>query len=75
LHPYTRGLIRCTPGLHQGRVSLAEMAAALEQPDLGPLRTDGSASGKRPWWPSEGDRSEWRLLDAGTGRFVAVSDR
>ena len=74
LHPYTRGLIRCTPGFHGGDVSLAEMATALEHPELGPLRNAGAADGARPWWPSEtGDESSWSLLEAGTGRFVAVS--
>ena len=74
LHPYTRGLIQCTPGFHGPEVSLVEMATALENPDLGPMATSGGANGARPWWPAEDDAStSWRLADAGAGRLVAVS--
>lgn len=74
LHPYTRGLIRCTPGFRGDAVSLSEMAVAMEHPDLGPLEAAGAAAGAEPWWPATAGRDpSWRLVEAGPGRLVAVS--
>ena len=74
LHPYTRGLIQCTPGFHGTDVSLSAMAAALDRPDLSPLEAAGAAGGAVPWWPAAAGRMpSWQLVEAGSDRLVAVS--
>jgi len=77
LHPYTRGLIQCTPRLDATGASLEVMAAALEHPDLSPLEGQGVDPGQTPWWPAGGPggapEGVWRLLEVKQDRFVGVA--
>ncbi|MDG2200711.1 MAG: ABC transporter ATP-binding protein [Phycisphaerales bacterium] len=77
LHPYTRGLIQCTPTLHAVDSSLEAMAAALAHPDLSPLEGLGAANGRIPWWPlnmpGAAPEAGWKLLEVSSNRFVGVA--
>jgi peptide/nickel transport system ATP-binding protein len=77
LHPYTRGLIQCTPTLHAEDSSLEAMAAALAHPDLSPLEGPGAANGCIPWWPQNrsgaAPEGGWRLLEVASDRFIGVA--
>jgi ABC-type dipeptide/oligopeptide/nickel transport system ATPase component len=52
LHPYTRGLLACTPRLGRRRERLPTIAEIIDQPGAFELPCAGAGTERpRPWWP------------------------
>jgi ABC-type dipeptide/oligopeptide/nickel transport system ATPase component len=72
LHPYTRGLVGCTPRLDAPRGQLPMLEELVPDPASERLSTPRGLL--RPWWPGMPGNEAYRLLEAADGRLVGVID-